>query len=872
LARLAIVTIGAVGAVSSAQEAAAPDPVFFEERVLPIVRGNCASPACHGNPEGAGSLRFEQAGFDGEFTPRQATENYRAALAFVRPGAPQDSLLLRKPLREPEGGLRHGGGSYDFGRDSEEYAALAAWIRGERLSGVPPVLVLAPVEQAVPRGSRVRLDAKATRDRRGAPLAFRWSVLEAPDGSKAALERSEAAVAWITPDVEGPYAIEVRVENGEAEATATVAFSAESLPYVRIEVEAGELVPPLETRPDLLFFVVGEAGEYQLWVRARPIGAGGTLLFSVDEAKPLRWTAPPAESWVLAPVAGTVTSRRRDLSGRWLQEDGVLVGSPGRRGPGAAVSVMESRISEGTVEVTAMPPAPTGEEGPQRGAFVFIGPAEGARGIVAGITEGGSRWVIAGAMRGRPEILAEKPGPNSTQPVRFSVSFDRRRVRLLHEGLLVLEAAMPPFLAGRRARFQAGGAMDRAAAPSFAVGLMASGEARFDDLVVKRRGEVEHEDDFEGRGGAIRLAEGPHGLTIGAESGSVAVDQVLFARASAGSDLSAEDRGFLRAIHFDLIRRPPTEIELLTCGGDREGLARRLAGSLEFWQSWYEEELYYFLLLDNFRPATAALAGLPVRLARGSIHVLDAVREIVISQSFNLRNPGPDTFVSVVLEQLLGIRVQDEPETLEAGKKMYDGYESTLFGRNGRSQADLVEIAMAQEAFAPRYLHRFHEGIFGAPMPAEEGARWVARLRADPGELPAILAEWVSSPAYGEALASRRPKTDRMFVQGLFVDLLGRPPTVREFRNMRNALEALSDPRPVRSVLARVIVDSGQVPLPRKDAVDPESWIASQFLRFLGRAPAQPELETYLEAWREESCTPATVLVALVTSDEYQTY
>ncbi|MGH7150765.1 MAG: hypothetical protein ACREIU_08710, partial [Planctomycetota bacterium] len=322
---------------------------------------------------------------------------------------------------------------------------------------------------------------------------------------------------------------------------------------------------------------------------------------------------------------------------------------------------------------------------------------------------------------------------------------------------------------------------------------------------------------------------------------------------------------------LDLLRRTPTEVELLSLASDAERLPRRLAGSLEFWQAWYEEELYHFLLLDNFRPATATLAALPVRLANGSATVFEAVRELVISQNFNARNPGPDTFVTVVLEQLLGARVQDRKELLEAGKRMYDGYPARLFGREGRSQADFVGIVMDRSEFAPTYLGRFHRAIFGRDLPAEDPS--VARLREDPAAFPAILGEWVSSPAYREALETPRAKSDPMFVRSLFVDLLGRPPSYREFRNMRNALQALSDPAPVRAVLGRVLVDSGKSPLPRKERVeDPDAWIAEQFLRLFARGPTEAEREAFRGGWDDPACTPATVLTALVTSKEYQLY
>ncbi|MGH7151038.1 MAG: hypothetical protein ACREIU_10085, partial [Planctomycetota bacterium] len=71
------------------------DPVFFEDRVAPLVRSTCATSGCHGGASGAGNLRYEQAGFAGEFTDEQHRANLAASLAFVRPGIPRESLLYR---------------------------------------------------------------------------------------------------------------------------------------------------------------------------------------------------------------------------------------------------------------------------------------------------------------------------------------------------------------------------------------------------------------------------------------------------------------------------------------------------------------------------------------------------------------------------------------------------------------------------------------------------------------------------------------------------------------------------------------------------------------------------------------------------------
>jgi len=329
----------------------------------------------------------------------------------------------------------------------------------------------------------------------------------------------------------------------------------------------------------------------------------------------------------------------------------------------------------------------------------------------------------------------------------------------------------------------------------------------------------------------------------------------------------------VRRLHFDLLGRPPTDAELdEALAEDPDATPARLVASPEHWTLWYEDELFHFLLLDEFRPAEDRLGDLPGRLARREAHVLDALGEIVKSQYFNARNPGNDTYVTVVLEQILGITVQKEPRLLEAGKLMYDGRPSQLFGRKGRSQGDFVDLVLAQPAVASVYLARKLERLLGAPPERRELERAATRLRADPFAFPEIERETVLSPAYRRQAGVLKKKSDRQFVNGLWLDLFGRTPTYPELRNLRNAVQALADPSGIRSVIIGTVLRSGAASLPEKSAVDPSRWIPEQFLRLLGRRPTQDELATFLDAWASEACRPSTVLHALLTGAEYDRY
>jgi hypothetical protein len=339
--------------------------------------------------------------------------------------------------------------------------------------------------------------------------------------------------------------------------------------------------------------------------------------------------------------------------------------------------------------------------------------------------------------------------------------------------------------------------------------------------------------------------------------------------------LAPADRRFLRALTIDLAGRTPLPKEWQEAQGKPRGVAiRELAASRVGWEGFYEEELFYFLLVDNFRPSTDAFLAMPQLLEEGKLSVREALLQIVSSQFFNARNPGNDTFVTVVLEQLLGATVQKEPATLEAGKKMYDGYAATFLGKRGSSQADLVRIAVENEGFEPFLLERRFGAIFGDAPPKKRIAADAARLRADPLAWQGIVSEWLSSQAYEELLARPRPKSDRVFVRTLFSDLLGRAPEYQEFRRCRNALLALSDSRPLRSVLIKLMLDAGMGS--GKDAesaaaADPAAFVADRFLHFLARAPTQEEETAFVNELRG-GANPKLVLRALLTHAEYQSY
>lgn len=329
----------------------------------------------------------------------------------------------------------------------------------------------------------------------------------------------------------------------------------------------------------------------------------------------------------------------------------------------------------------------------------------------------------------------------------------------------------------------------------------------------------------------------------------------------------------LQRLCYDLLQRGPTEAERRAYAGvDLATIVKRLLGSREAMSEWLEEQLYYFLLLDRFRPGGESIERIPARLQKGELDARSAIGELLLSSGFSLRNPGNDTFVTVLLEQCLGYRVQDKQHkpVLEAGKKAYDGKKTKFLGSEASSQSDVVQCVLRHETFTRLLLDRHHQKLCGAPLPKDGDV--VARVQADFTQFFAVLGEWLQSQAYLDGLQVRRQKSERQFLRGLYVDLLDRTPELEELRNLRNAMNAMADPAPLRSVLAKVILDSAQAKLPDAAAGQEAEFVQSCFRRYLAREPVAKEAETFVAAMQQKGARPQQIVRALVGSLEYQTY
>jgi hypothetical protein len=332
-------------------------------------------------------------------------------------------------------------------------------------------------------------------------------------------------------------------------------------------------------------------------------------------------------------------------------------------------------------------------------------------------------------------------------------------------------------------------------------------------------------------------------------------------------------RRLTRELFLDLLGRTPTEDELSRWAAmPAEERVDKLLDSPDTWRNWLDEEAFYFLLIDQFRPVSDRLTAVPERMAKDEITFRDAHREFALSAEFNARNPGNDTYVTVLFEQFLGMEVQKEPRVLAAGKKMYDGAVARIFDQKGDNQSDVVRITLAQPAYVDLFLRRMETRYFGDTLPKAEHEATLSLIAGSAGVFRQVLREWLLSDRYGGPARAPKAKTDRQFIRSLFVDLLGRPPAYEEFRNMRNALQAIADPKPLRGVLAKVLLDSGAALPPAAPADEAENQVTELFHRLLGRDPERKEHAAFTAALREPGATWRIAAMAMLTSAQYQYY
>ena len=330
---------------------------------------------------------------------------------------------------------------------------------------------------------------------------------------------------------------------------------------------------------------------------------------------------------------------------------------------------------------------------------------------------------------------------------------------------------------------------------------------------------------------------------------------------------------WLRALFHDLYGRVPLKKEREAWLGKtlQEFLGSALSDEAA-WRHWLDEQLYYFMLIDRFEPVGTGLDKLPSLLSKKRISPRDALHRIALSTSFELRNPGADTFVTVVMEQFCGIEVQRSTQELKLGKAAYEGSSATFLGTKAASQSDVIQIAVTHRSAARHLVAREFERLCQAPAPKKSVGPWGKSVSKKPLAMFGLYEEWLTSAAYAERVKGGAPLSNRAWVRSVYVDLGDVLAPEEDVEALRGALDSLGDPAPLRSLIVRMLLDADGTKAPRGTAIDePAVWVEETFLQLLGRKPTEEELAQFVSVCRDGSDGPELVLYALLTSSEYQT-
>jgi YVTN family beta-propeller protein len=188
------VVLAAIAPAHAQQPAGSPssptlDYDYFKARVQPMFTtkraGNARCVSCHdsGTPMRLQKLRDGYA----TWTEEESRKNFELVKSRVVAGNPDASRLLRHPLAESAGGdPHHDGGKHWTSKDDPEWQMLAAWVRGDRLSGASVARGKVRIIQTNSAGDNVHIIDPATNKVVGeiTGIEVGHGAAAAPDGSR----------------------------------------------------------------------------------------------------------------------------------------------------------------------------------------------------------------------------------------------------------------------------------------------------------------------------------------------------------------------------------------------------------------------------------------------------------------------------------------------------------------------------------------------------------------------------------------------------------------------------------------------------------------------------------------------------------------
>lgn len=424
-----------------------PDYDFYKANVAPVVEQVCAE--CHSNPRKRLGKYFVRPQQGRTVRESHHRANYETILGLLEPGNPAASLWLLKPLGPGQGGVTHKGG-VKVNTNSREYGAMVDFIQGKKLetrefrppptvAGQPdfafyhariaPVLALVCAEchggkgqgrmvlKTAARGVRLTLAEHYANFQTvvglstpGKPLASRFLLkpLAVADGGLPhkggdRFRKGDPNYANWTSFLGGEVGPPIPREGAEGgplllEAALTV--EAEAMERDAGLEEQSEPVAPEKrwvvgaTKSGRVWQAVRvpEAGDYAVRLDVR--GGAGPIGFGLDEQAPIYVEVPATGAAEVGPAfLLDGKAALREARGDLTLADGRLR-LDGRGGEASFLSPAEKDHTgvEATFRIG-------GEEDGGDDALLLFDMSDGANGKVAGLVDGGRRFVM-GVMEG----------------------------------------------------------------------------------------------------------------------------------------------------------------------------------------------------------------------------------------------------------------------------------------------------------------------------------------------------------------------------------------------------------------------------------------------------------------------------------------
>lgn len=414
----------------------------------------------------------------------------------------------------------------------------------------------------------------------------------------------------------------------------------------------------------------------------------------------------------------------------------------------------------------------------------------------------------------------------------------------------------------------------------------------------------------------FRLPAGKHTVKLSMFPGCPDLEKMVIARLDTLADVPADRRKVTRAVYIDLLGRGPTEDEMARDSAKPEAeLVRELCGRYEFWDWFYEQELFHLDLTDNYRPISEEepeyhYLSIPAQLYNKKTTWMQALRQILWGVYFHAKNYGDEDYPRGMWLALYGTNIYDEESTLDQARRMYTEGEIDkepepdkkdpkakktpvvkkkvekewkLYGKVGKNRSDLIDIALSQPRFLEFFVRRVYARYTGME-PTEAEVKQSVQMLGDgwkvggkPGApakeaLSQVIAGWCTTDKYLAKLREYRRKNDAAYIRTLYVDLLNRTPEYHEFWGAYRIVRSLTDNEPLRSIVATMMVDSDETDIPTKAEIVRDEWIKETLMKLYCRNPKPAEVSGLDAILREQPCTTKMLVRALVTHPEYQFY